>query len=41
MFVLGAQLFSIGLLGELIIFIYGRDLREYKVEAVYEAPPGR
>jgi hypothetical protein len=36
MFVLGAQLFSIGLLGELIIFIYGRDLREYKVEAVHE-----
>ena len=35
MFVLGAQLFSIGLLGELIIFIYGRDVREYKVEAVY------
>jgi glycosyltransferase involved in cell wall biosynthesis len=38
-FVLGAQLFSIGLLGELIIFIYGRDLREYKVETVYESAP--
>lgn len=37
-FVLGAQLFSIGLLGELIIFVYGRDLREYKVETIYETP---
>lgn len=41
MFVLGAQLFSIGLLGELIIFIYGRDVREYKVEAVYGAETAR
>lgn len=37
LFVLGAQLFSIGLLGELIIFTYGRDLREYQVDVVYEA----
>ena len=37
LFVLGAQLFSIGLLGELIIFTYGRELREYQVDVVYEA----
>lgn len=36
-FVLGAQLFSIGLLGELIIFIYGREQHEYKIDTVYEA----
>ena len=40
-FVLGAQLFSIGLLGELIIYIYGRDLREYKVDTIYEAAEPR
>jgi glycosyltransferase involved in cell wall biosynthesis len=34
--VLGVQLFSIGLLGELIIFIHARDIREYKVDAIYE-----
>ena len=39
MFVLGAQLFSIGLLGELIIFTYGREVAEYKVETVYESTP--
>lgn len=38
-FVLGAQLFSIGLLGELIIFTYARDLREYQVDVIYEAAP--
>ena len=37
MFVLGAQLFSIGLLGELIIFTYSRDIPEYKIEAVYDS----
>lgn len=35
--VLGAQLFSIGLLGELIIFTYMGDVPEYKIEAVYES----
>ena len=34
--VLGLQLFSIGLLGELIIFTHARDLKEYHVERVYE-----
>jgi hypothetical protein len=34
--VLGVQLFSIGLIGELLIFIHARDIREYKVDAVYE-----
>lgn len=37
MFVLGVQLFSIGLLGELIIFTYARDTSEYQVEKVYES----
>lgn len=37
LFVLGAQLFSIGLLGELIIFTYSRDVPEYKIEAVYDS----
>ena len=37
LFVLGAQLFSIGLLGELIIFTYGRDNPEYAVERVYDS----
>ena len=36
MVVLGLQLFSIGLLGELIIFTHARDLKEYNVERVYE-----
>ncbi|MGE5176051.1 MAG: glycosyltransferase [Hyphomicrobiales bacterium] len=35
--VLGAQLFSIGLLGELIIFTYAGDVPEYKIEAVYDS----
>jgi hypothetical protein len=37
LFVLGAQLFSIGLLGELIIFTYGRENPEYAVERVYDS----
>lgn len=37
LFVLGAQLFSIGLLGELIIFTYGRETPEYAVERVYDS----
>jgi hypothetical protein len=35
--VLGIQLFSLGLLGELIIFTYGNKLRDYRVETIYEA----
>lgn len=37
LFVLGAQLFSIGLLGELIIFTYGSQTPEYAVERVYDS----
>jgi glycosyltransferase involved in cell wall biosynthesis len=33
--VLGLQLFAIGLLGELIIFTHGRDLKDYQVETVF------
>ena len=29
--VLGAQLFAVGLIGELIIFTHARDLKEYEV----------
>jgi hypothetical protein len=34
--VLGIQLFSLGLLGELIIFVHGRSQKEYYVYDVYE-----
>lgn len=34
--VLGLQLFAIGLLGELIIFTHGRDVKDYKVESVIQ-----
>lgn len=37
MVVLGIQLFSIGLLGELIIFAHARDISEFKVEKIYES----
>ncbi len=37
MFVFGAQLFSIGLLGELIIFHYSGEIPEYKVESIYDS----
>jgi hypothetical protein len=36
--VLGVQLCSLGLLGELMIFIHGRALAEYHVEKVHEGP---
>ena len=32
--VLGLQLFSLGLLGELIIFTHARGMKEYKVEQI-------
>lgn len=38
--VLGAQLFSVGLVGELIIFTHARDLEQYHVDKVFETPPG-
>jgi hypothetical protein len=34
--VLGLQLFAIGLLGELIIFTHGRDIKDYQVESVIQ-----
>ena len=34
--VLGVNLVSLGLLGELIIFIHGHRLRDYHVKQVYE-----
>jgi glycosyltransferase involved in cell wall biosynthesis len=36
--VLGLQLFAIGLLGELIIFTHGRDLKDYQIESVIQFP---
>jgi len=36
--VLGLQLFAIGLLGELIIFTHGRDLKDYQIESVVQFP---
>jgi hypothetical protein len=38
-FMLGVKLFSLGLLGELIIFTHGKGLSEYRVERVYETCP--
>lgn len=34
---LGVQVFTIGLLGELILFFHARSLRDYRVAAIYEA----
>jgi glycosyltransferase involved in cell wall biosynthesis len=34
--VLGAQLFSIGLLGEIIIFTHARDVKEYQIKEILE-----
>jgi len=35
--VLGLQLFSLGLLGELIIFTHARSLKEYKIAEIIGA----
>jgi hypothetical protein len=37
--VLGVELFSLGLLGELLIFFYGRRTPGYRVEKIYEHRP--
>ncbi len=37
--VLGLQVFALGLLGELIIFTHARELKDYKVDRIYEFPP--
>jgi hypothetical protein len=34
---LGVQVFTIGLLGELILFFHARSIRDYRIGAVYEA----
>jgi dolichol-phosphate mannosyltransferase len=36
---LGVQAFTIGLLGELILFFHARDIRDYRIAAVHEANP--
>ena len=38
---LGVQIFTIGLLGELLLFFHARDIRDYRVADVYESedPP--
>ena len=35
---LGVQAFTIGLLGELILFFHARSIRDYRIAAVHEAP---
>ena len=35
LFGLGVQLFTIGLLGELILFFHARNIRDYRIAAVY------
>lgn len=34
---LGVQAFTIGLLGELILFFHARNIRDYRITAIYEA----
>jgi hypothetical protein len=34
--ILGLQLFSIGLLGELIVFTHARDRKDYQIEEILE-----
>lgn len=34
---LGVQAFTIGLLGELVLFFHARNLRDYRISAVYES----
>jgi hypothetical protein len=38
---LGTQAFTIGLLGELLLFFHSRDVRDYRIGETYEAdvPP--
>jgi glycosyltransferase involved in cell wall biosynthesis len=36
---LGVQLFTIGLLGELIVFFHARTIRDYRIAAIYESDP--
>jgi hypothetical protein len=36
---LGVQLFTIGLLGELLLFFHARSIRDYRVAAVFESNP--
>lgn len=36
---LGVQTFTIGLLGELILFFHARNIRDYRIAAVYESSP--
>jgi hypothetical protein len=36
---LGVQAFTIGLLGELLLFFHARDIRDYRIAAIYEAHP--
>ena len=37
LFGLGVQLFTIGLLGELILFFHARNIRDYRIATIYEA----
>jgi hypothetical protein len=36
MFVLGVQIIGFGLVGEIIIYTQARNLREYRVEKIWE-----
>jgi hypothetical protein len=38
--VLGIQLLSIGLIGEIIVFTHARKLREYRIAEVIRRPSG-
>ena len=39
--VLGVQILGFGLVGEIIIFSQARNLKEYRIEQVYESPERR
>ena len=40
MIVMGFQMIAVGLIGELIIFIHGKEIKEYTVDRVIEHPHG-
>lgn len=40
MIVMGFQMIAVGLIGELIIFLHGREIKEYTVDCIIEHSPG-
>lgn len=40
MIVMGFQMIAVGLIGELVIFLHGREIKEYTVDRIIEHAPG-